>query len=622
MSPKAFFDTCRLLGLARSTALTILFLDLVSVLFEGMGVGMILPVLDYLEGGGDVAVMADQSTLWKWLVAAFGGLGIEISLPSLLLAALLFLAIGIGFVYGRAVFAGAARFGVIREVREKAFRRYLDTRLSYSEGDELGLAVNDFTTEAERASSCVFQVLTLIGGTVLILAYFGLALAVSAPMALAVLPVVAIAALGVRPMIRKSRKVGEEVTQSNQALGTFLVERLKSHRFIRLSGTEEAESGAMKQIVQRQYGRYVHVLALGARVAAVVEILGAVAILGFLYFGFVVFELSLGEIGLFLAAILRLMPRVREVMGTRQALVSFVGSLKALQRRFDQMAEARESETGTQPFKALHTGIEFSGISFVYGDANTAALNGIDLTIPCGRITALVGPSGAGKSTLIDLLPLLREPSAGQVFFDQTPQSEFELKSLRAAIAYAPQTPQVFNASAAAHIAYGGTDVTRQDIEAAARLAGADDFITALPQGYDSPVGEDGVRLSGGQRQRLDLARTLVRGAPILVLDEPTSNLDADAEQAFRAALERIRRETAMTIIVVGHRLSTVAIADQIVIMEAGRISDTGSHADLMARGGWYASAFAKQQGPVNIGAVSDPGEDTNWKKTDIGRAG
>ena len=113
-----------------------------------------------------------------------------------------------------------------------------------------------------------------------------------------------------------------------------------------------------------------------------------------------------------------------------------------------------------------------------------------------------------------------------------------------------------------------------------------------------------------------------MRGAPILVLDEPTSNLDADAEEAFRAALERIRHDTDMTIIVVGHRLSTVAIADQIVIMEAGRISDTGSHTELLARGGWYASAFAKQQGPVDIGAGSDPAEDANWNNTDIGRAG
>lgn len=615
MTPQAFFKTCRLLGLARSTALTVLCLDLVSVIFEGIGIGMILPVLDYLESSGDTSALAAQSTLWVWLIKVFGWLGIEISLPSLLLASLLFLAAGICFVYFRSIYAGAARFGVIRQVREKAFRCYLDTRISYSEEDELGQAVNDFTTEADRASSCVFQVLTLVGGIILILAYFGLVLAVSAPMALAVIPIVALAVLGVRGMIRKSRDVGEEVTQANQALGTFLVERLKSHRFIRLSGTETAESDAMRKIAKRQYGRYVSVLALGARVAALVELLGAAAILGFLYFGFTVFELSLGEIGLFLAAILRLMPRVREVMSTRQALVSFVGSLKALQRRFDDMELARENNSGVHPFTILQTGIEFRDVGFVYDGAHTAALNGVNLTILAGSITALVGPSGAGKSTLIDLLPLLREPSSGQILFDGRPQAEYVLQGIRAGIAYAPQTPQVFNASAAAHIAYGGTEVTQQDIEAAARLAGAHEFITALPQGYESPVGEDGVRLSGGQRQRLDLARTLVRKAPILVLDEPTSNLDADAEEAFRAALGRIRRETEMTVIVVGHRLSTVAIADQIAIMEAGRVSDIGSHAELLTRSGWYASAFAKQQGPTTIGAPEDQAEDTAWEK-------
>lgn len=604
MTLRRFLNVCAMLGLKRSTAIAILVLDLASVFFEGIGIGMILPILDYLEGNGDVSALTAQSALWKWLAAIYGWFGIEISLPALLVASLLFFATGIGFVYGRTVFAGAVRFGVIRDVREKAFRHYLETRLSYSEKDELGQAVNDFTTEAERASSCVFQVLTLVGGVMLISVYFGLALAVSTTMALAILPILAMAALGVRGMIRRSRDVGEELTQSNQALGSFLVERLKSHRFIRLSGTEKAESDAMKKIAWHQYRRYLLVLALSARVAAVVEILGAVAILGFLYFGFVLFELSLGEIGLFLAAILRLMPRVREVMRARQSLVAFVASLKALERRFDEMERMRESEFGVQPFTALHTAIEFRGVGFSYAGANTAALNRIDLKIPANCITALVGPSGAGKSTLIDLLPMLREPSTGKIFFDGTPQDEFNLKSLRAGIAYAPQSPQVFNASIAEHIAYGGSAALQQDIEAAARLAGAHDFILALPQGYDSSVGEDGVRLSGGQRQRLDLARTLVRGGPILVLDEPTSNLDADAEEKFRDALERIRRETDMTIIVVAHRLSTVAIADQIVIIEAGRVSDTGSHAALISRGGWYATAFAKQQGAMEIDAA------------------
>ncbi len=608
MTLTRFFHACRLLGLSRTTALGLLCLDLAGVLLEGIGIGMILPVIDYLEANGDLAALAASSQLWSAIVSVYDGLGLPVTLPSLLIASALFLGVSIAFVYGRTVYAGRARFALIRDVRNKAFRHYLDVRLSYSENDELGRAVNDFTVEAERATSCVFQVLTFVGAIILILAYFGLALAVSVPMTLTVIPIVALAALGVRGMIRRSRDVGEELTESNQVLGRFLVERLKSLRFVRLAGTEQAEARAMDGLTQRQFGRYALVLALGARVTAIVEILGIVAILGFLYLGFSTFHLSLGEIALFLAAMLRLMPRVKEMLLTRQALMSFVGSLNALEGRIDEMIAAREDFGGERRFDTLINKIELHDVEFVYGGAKVPALNGIDLTIPAGRMTALVGPSGAGKSTLIDLLPGLRQHTSGEIRFDGVLLADFDLKSLRAGFAYAPQTPQVFNVSAGEHIGYGRRDANADDIVAAAALAGAHEFIEALPQGYDTLVGEDGVRLSGGQRQRLDLARTLVRGASILILDEPTSNLDADAEALFRDALLRIRRETNITMIVVGHRLSTVAIADRIVVLEDGRVTDVGSHQELVGRGGWYARAIAKQQGPTAIAAAASHG--------------
>jgi ABC-type multidrug transport system fused ATPase/permease subunit len=596
MNIQRFIFACRLLGLRRGIAVALLAAHLLATLFEGVGVGMILPIMDFLERGGDVTALAAGSGLWAVLVDVYGTLDIAITLPSLLVAALVFFGISVAFTYARTVFAAYASIGLLREVRNRLFRHYLGVKLSYSEADSVGSAINDFITEAERASGSLFQVLNFIGAIILIVAYFGLALAVSVPMTLATVPVMLLAMLSVHGMIRRSRTISDEATASNQAVGEFLGQRLRMLRFIRLSGAEGAEMRGMERLTRHQAGRYVLLQVLAAKIAAIVEILSIGTILGLLYLGFTTFELSFGEIAVFLAAMLRLMPRVKELLRTRQSLMSFLGSLAALERRIGSMIASHEEGGGSRQLDALETGIALRDVGFIYGEAGLPVLYDINLTIPAGKMTALVGPSGSGKSTLIDLLPRLREPETGEILIDGVPVTEFDLKSLRAAFSYAPQTPQVFNVSAAEHIGYGELDPARDRIVAAAKLAGAHGFITALPQGYDSPVGEEGVRLSGGERQRLDLARSLFAGVPILILDEPTSNLDANAEAAFRNALRRVRSETNITMIVVGHRLSTVAIADLVVVLDDGRIVETGTHNELLSTGGWYADAYAKQQ--------------------------
>jgi len=596
MSIQRFIFACRLLGLKRNVSFTLLAAHLLGTIFEGIGVGMILPIMDYLEHDGDVAVLSEGSGLWAALVDVYGALGLSVTLPSLLIAAFIFFGVSIAFIYARTVFSAYASVGLLREIRNRMFRHYLGVKLSYSEADSVGSAINDFITEAERASASLFQVINLIGAIILMAAYFGLALAVSLPMTLATVPVMLLSVWGVQGIIRRSRTISDEATAANQAVGVFLGQRLKMLRFIRLSGAESAEMRSLENLTAHQAGRYVLLQILAAKIALIVEILAIGTILGLLYLGFTTFEMSFGEVTLFLAAMLRLMPRVKEMLRTRQSLMSFLGSLAALERRIGSMVESHEEEGGSRKLAALEKDITLRDVSFTYAEAGLPVLQGINLSFPAGKMTALVGPSGSGKSTLIDLLPRLREPEAGNILFDDVPIGEFELNSLRAAFSYAPQTPQVFNVSAAEHIAYGDLSPARDRIIAAAKLAGAHDFITALPKGYDSAVGEDGVRLSGGERQRLDLARSLFSGVPILILDEPTSNLDANAEAAFRDALMRVHNETDITIIVVGHRLSTVAIADMVIVLDDGRVVETGTHNELLARGGWYADAYAKQQ--------------------------
>jgi ABC-type multidrug transport system fused ATPase/permease subunit len=292
---------------------------------------------------------------------------------------------------------------------------------------------------------------------------------------------------------------------------------------------------------------------------------------------------------------LRLVPIVRDLLQIRQSAIASTASLERFVQRQQELLLAAEQDTGTRDILPIRRGIVFQNVNFSYADAPRPALTDVTLTFPAGQMTALVGPSGGGKSTLIDLIPRLRVGSSGSINIDGLALQDIRLASLRGQIAYAPQTPQMFDVSVAEHIRYGNPSATHDEIAAAARLAAAADFISELSCGYDTRIGDGGSLLSGGQRQRLDLARAIAKPASILIMDEPSSALDADSEMLLREALKRIRDETAKCIIIIGHRLSLVTGADQIVVLRDGRVQDVGTHADLMARGGWYAQAYRKQ---------------------------
>jgi subfamily B ATP-binding cassette protein MsbA len=221
----------------------------------------------------------------------------------------------------------------------------------------------------------------------------------------------------------------------------------------------------------------------------------------------------------------------------------------------------------------------------------------VTLSIPAGKMTALVGRSGAGKSTLVDLIPRLREPQEGRILIDGTPIGEFSLGDLRRAIAFVPQDSFLFDDTVANNIRFVRPDAGQEDVESAARQAYADVFIRALPDGYNSRIGERGVRLSGGERQRIVLAQALLQKAPIVVLDEPTSALDSDSERYIQRAIVEIRATGRTTLIVIAHRLSTIKTADQITILDGGEVTGIGKHRDLLEEMDWYANVVAAQTG-------------------------
>jgi ATP-binding cassette subfamily B protein len=271
----------------------------------------------------------------------------------------------------------------------------------------------------------------------------------------------------------------------------------------------------------------------------------------------------------------------------RQGLID----MEAMWDLLDTPAEVVD-RPGAPPLHVMRGGIRFENVRFGY-DAGREILNGLDIDIPAGTSCAIVGPSGAGKSTIARLLYRFYDPSAGRILIDGQDIAAVSQKSLRAAIGIVPQDTVLFNDTIGYNIGYGRDGATAADIEAAAKGAAIDRFVAALPEKYQSMVGERGLKLSGGEKQRVAIARTLLKNPPILVLDEATSALDSRTEQAIQETLEKVAESR--TTIMIAHRLSTIVNADQIVVLDGGRVAERGTHEELLEKGGLYADLWYRQ---------------------------
>ena len=587
-----------LMSLPGRTVALLLSLHLLGTLMELSSLVILMPVFQFIQSGGDLIALAAENKHWRWLIEAYAIIDLSPSLASLLITSLAFLLLRQISTYIRLLIQAFAKESMIARLRAEAFRNYLHADIAYHDQAESGGLINDLTTDLQRAADYIFGEIMLAGVIIVSLVYVGGLFALSVPMTVTAIFVFGSALFILRTQIKKSEVAGREVVQANQRMSAFLIERLRLARLVRLAGMERAESDHMQGLTTRQRDGLFRLFTLSARIDVIMEpmVIGAAYLLIFVSITY--FELDIEEIGMFLLIVISLLPVVKEIARTRQSNRATIAAHNSITGRMTEMTAAREKGGGNRNFKRLDDVFRFDNVCFTYDKlSDRPALRNVTVCFEAGQLTALVGPSGAGKSTLIDLIPRLRRPDTGTIQVGDVNIEEFTLDSLRTGISSAPQTPQIFNVSIAEHIRYGKHDATQEEVERSAELANAAEFISHLPDGYETIVGESGVRLSGGQLQRIDLARALVRRAPMLLLDEPTSNQDADSEAKLREALQRIRRETNITIIIIAHRLSTVAMANKIVVLQNGEITAEGTHEELVAEGGWYADAFQKQGG-------------------------
>jgi ATP-binding cassette, subfamily B, bacterial MsbA len=372
------------------------------------------------------------------------------------------------------------------------------------------------------------------------------------------------------------------------------VETVAGARIVKLHGAEAGELRRFQESVDERTRLARRLARLSNVMSPINELIGGLVIAGIIlaaswrarYGG-----PSLGEIATFLGAMVVANQPLKRISG--QLLQMQTGLVSAAMVRVTlEKRPTIVDRPGAQPCVVTEGTIAFEGVTFGYDPARPV-LRDIDLTARRGRVVALVGPSGGGKSTLLALLARFYEPLHGRITIDGADIRDVTLRSLRDAIAYVGQDPVLFDETIRFNIAYGQPAATDHEIMQAAELAGARPFIGALPLGLDTRVGERGAQLSGGQRQRIALARAILRGAPILLLDEATASLDNESERAVRNALRVVARDK--TVILVAHRMASVFDADIIHVIDGGRIIESGSHDELVARGGLYAALHATQ---------------------------
>jgi subfamily B ATP-binding cassette protein MsbA len=512
--------------------------------------------------------------------------------------------------YGQGVLMAFVGQRIIADLQNRLFRHVIRFDLAFFHDTASGNLVSRMTNDINLMRNAVSNALTgMVKDSLSLLFLVGVMFEKDWTLALLAFVVFPIA---VYPIIRIGRRMRKVSTQALGELGRFtarLNEAFLGARHVKAYNMEEFESARTEKLIESVFSLIFKALRVRAAASPIMETLGGLFIaLIILYGGWQVIEgaLTPGEFFAFITAMLFAYQPLKALANLNTNLQEGLAATERVFKILDTKP-AIASAPGAPALAIAGGAIAFDKVSFTYG-TGTAALHDISLDVPAGKTVALVGPSGAGKSTILNLIPRFYDAIGGRVAIDGTDVTAVDLSSLRDAIGLVSQETVLFDDTVRANIAYGRLAASEEEIIAAAKGAGAHDFITGLPEGYDTQIGEQGAKLSGGQRQRLSIARAMLKDAPILLLDEATSALDPETERQIQQSLRGLMR--GRTTLVIAHRLATVQEADIIYYIEDGRVVESGSHRSLMAKDGAYARLYSLELVPGGTaGATGEAGE-------------
>ncbi|MCE2510337.1 MAG: ATP-binding cassette domain-containing protein [Alphaproteobacteria bacterium] len=497
--------------------------------------------------------------------------------------------------YGQAVLMNFVGQRIIANIQVQMYAHLIRADLTFFHNTSTGTLVSRFTHDLQLLRAAVANALTGMVKDSLTLVFlvgvmfyqdWGLALITFFIYPMALFPIIRVG--------RRMRKVSTGMQQAVGRLTSLLDETFQGARHVKAYGMEGYETGRATDIVENVFGLTFKSTKIRNVVHPVMELLGSCGIAFVVFYGgsqVISGSTSPGAFFSFIAALLMAYQPMKSIDNLNATLQEGLAAATRVFTLLDLKPDIQDLPNA-KPLEIRGGTVTFEDVHFAYGK-ESPALHGVSLRVPAGKTAALVGPSGSGKSTILNLIPRFYDVDKGSVRIDGQDIREVTVASLRGAIALVSQEIGLFDDTVRANILYGLPDATEAEVEKAAADAAADGFIRQLPEGYDTMIGEQGVKLSGGQRQRIEIARAMLRNAPILLLDEATSALDTESERQVQSALQRLKE--GRTTLVIAHRLSTVQDADIIYVVDAGRVVEEGSHAELLARNGTYARLYALQ---------------------------
>lgn len=562
-----------------------------AALLEGIGLSFILPIIEIVQSSGDPAAQADG--ILGAFVLAYQLLGLPFTLGFVVIGVSLVLTVRWTLTFVVRWLREALVVDYTREIQVQSFERALDSRIAYFDQEGSDDILNAIVTQAEYAGKVIKHVVNFIEQGFLSVMYLCVAFILTP-----ILTAFAIVFLGgvsllFRRLIESGYELGDRVADANGQIQQAAQSGTQGIRDTKLFGLKQellddlvratnlfAESGIRQRRNRQSIKNFYNLLT-------------AISVFVLIYLAITLAEMSIGSLGIFLFAMFRLGPKASNLNSTFYQIENNLAHLVRMQAFVDELERNEEPTTADESVPKTVETVEFDDVRFSYPGQAEPALSGLSFAFERGEFVGFVGQSGAGKSTVVSLLARMYEPDSGVIRANGRSIHKMDIDEWRSRIAVVRQDPFIFDDTLRYNLTIGNREASRRDLDRVCEIAKVDEFLENIPAGYDTQLGDEGVRLSGGQRQRVALARALLKNADVLVLDEATSDLDSSLEKEVQSAIESMDHDYA--IVGIAHRLSTVKNADRIYTVDDGEIIESGTHETLIESGGQYADLYAIQ---------------------------